>query len=72
MKKEEIKLLNATIRIIIGVMLFVLFWFNTLGYIKIVNSFIGLFTLISLSVYFLLTGASNSYPLINIIRRVKR
>jgi hypothetical protein len=72
MKKEEIKILNSVIRIVFGTMIFMLFWFHTLGYISISNVKTIVLIMFILSVYLLITGTAKICPICLLIERIRK
>lgn len=64
--KKNMNTLDSVIRITTGTMLFVLFWFHTIGGIQLSDSKNVILGLFLLSIYLLLTGAGKYCPLYNL------
>ncbi|MBN1923247.1 MAG: DUF2892 domain-containing protein [Nanoarchaeota archaeon] len=58
MKAENMGINESVIRIVLGIMIFILFWFHTLGYIQLGLSKNYLLLMLFLSIHLLITGSA--------------
>ena len=70
--KRNISTLNSVTRIVIGTMLFLLFWFHTIGSINISDSKNVILIVFLLSVYLLLTGTARICPICELVGLIRR
>ena len=72
MKYENISQTESIIRLTIGVMMFMLFWLQMLGHIKITESNNVLFLILVISAYLLITGSSRICPIYHLTKKLKK
>ena len=70
MKGKNISTGDSVLRVVLGSMLFMLFWFHTLGNINISDSKNVVLGIFMLSAYLLITGSARISPIYYLIKKM--